>query len=588
MLYVAYTIRVMPGLRVFKHILRGISHARIGRHAQALRAFRRALALDPDSQLAREGFWSVHRALDLDQLPHDPQTLALVDFELCLDRAGSLLLEPPTPAKMEEATRLLRLVEGQRPALRPVVDYWRSVALTHARQYPEAAASLERVLDPDVYGAADARRQSILLPAWQLALTGPEELRRRVGAPQLAQPGRRMEAIAAVEQRLAEQVEDQAAWGLKRHLYQDLTTADYEAAGPLPAGVFDHDYCRQLGLALVNEAKGWQRGCAYLGIAAKGLPQLGPGLFVQIAQAHQRAGDNAGAWHHYDLARQAGRSIAPKNLPDPERQTYFAVVKMLAEAAQARGDLDAAIENYHLYAESERSGVETLRRLAALYEAKGDALSALRATEQALLYTAKDKDLLERKDKYYYSVFPDQLRANVEAVRSWFDVGYCVRKARSLLDAKNTDLDGLDWAQHLVELARVLQPDSRTVKVLLARALLRRGEKTEAIALLEAVRSPKPEQFESGEDEDSWYVASRLLGELYLFDLGRADLAVPCFTDFRRSSRSGADTLFKLGQAYEQLGDRTRAVKCYKQVTGYDGHPLSPDAYDALARLDAK
>src|SRR5437588_271833 len=62
-LYVVYTLRVLPGLRVFKHAFRGLSHARVGRHRRALQAFRRALQLDPNYKLAREGFWDVHRSL---------------------------------------------------------------------------------------------------------------------------------------------------------------------------------------------------------------------------------------------------------------------------------------------------------------------------------------------------------------------------------------------------------------------------------------------------------------------------------------------------------------------------------------------
>lgn len=143
-LYFYYTMYILPKLRVFKHALRGLSHARIGRHRQALLAFRRALTLDPNSELARDGFWGVHRALDFDQLAHDPQTLALVDFDLCLDRAGALLLQPPTPAKLAEANRLLDLVLSQRPQLRPTADYWRAVApyalqkLRRSRLRPDA------------------------------------------------------------------------------------------------------------------------------------------------------------------------------------------------------------------------------------------------------------------------------------------------------------------------------------------------------------------------------------------------------------------------------------------------------------------
>jgi tetratricopeptide (TPR) repeat protein len=589
LLYFFYTTQILPGLRVFKHSLRGMSYTRVGRYRQALQSFRRALELDPKNALAREGMWGVHRAMDPTALVNDPQTLALVDLDMCLERVGSLLLAPsPGPEKLDEAHRLLDLVLSQKPALRPAVHYWRAVARTHARQLDEAVEELNRVLDPSGYAADDPSRREILLKAWQLALVLHGELNRRCGTPQLALPGRRMEAIAAVERRLAEVPEDADAWNLKRLLYSGLTEADYDAAAVGQAvAEFDYAYAQQLGLALINDRTQWQRGGDYLRLAARGLPALGPSLFTQIAQAHERAGNVDGARHNYELAKRAGLTVGPKNLPDDERLTYFAAVKLLAEQAQARGDVNAALENYHLYAEYERSGVETLRTLAELYEKKGDPLAALRVTEQALLYNSKDKDLVARKDRYYYSVMPDQLRARLEAYRTAFDVGYCVRKARSLLDLRETDLDLLDWAEHLLRVAEVVEPEDRMVKVQLARARLRRGEQAEAVTLLEAARSPKPESFASSDDEEAWYIACRLLGELYLYDLGKPDLAVPCFQDFKSSAKSGADTMYKLGLAYEQLGDRKRAVKCYELVKAYEGHPLAPDARDALYRLQA-
>jgi tetratricopeptide (TPR) repeat protein len=589
MLYVFYTTRVLPGLRVFKHALRGLSYTRVGRHRQALLAFRRALQLDPQCTLAREGMWAVHRSLDPAKLADEPQTLALIDLDLCLERVAALLLEPgPGPAKLVEANRLLDLVLSQQPARRSRVHYWRAVAHTHARQYDRAAAELALVLDPAAYAVDDTHRRSVLLQAWQLALLLHPELNRRCGTPQLTLPGRRMDAIGAVERHLAASPDDATIWDLKRLLYSGLTEAEYVAtAGEnVAAADFDHGYVQQLGLALINDPVRWERGGEYLRIAVRGLPALGPSLFTQIAQAQERAGHAEEALRNYELAKVAGRAVGPKNLADDERQTYFAVVKLLAEKAVARGDLHAAIENYHLCAESERSGLETLRTLAGLYERVGDPLLALRVTEQALLYNAKDKDLLERKDRYYYSVMPDDLRRRLDLVRHGFDVDYCLRKARTLLDTRGGDLDLLDWAEHLLRVAEVVQPDSLTLKVLLARARLRRGERDEAVALLESVRSPKPEKF-AGDDQEAWYVACRLLGELYLYELARPDLAVPCFNDFRNSSKSGADTMYKLGQAYEQLGDTRRAVKCYESVTAYDGHPLAPDAREALYRLQA-
>ena len=73
-----------------------------------------------------------------------------------------------------------------------------------------------------------------------------------------------------------------------------------------------------------------------------------------------------------------------------------------------------------------------------------------------------------------------------------------------------------------------------------------------------------------------------------IHSVDRPDLAVDCFRSFRESTRSGADTLYKLGQAYEALGDRVRASKYYKQVTGFSDHPLASDAYDALHRMEAQ
>ena len=588
-LFFGYTMRVLPGLRVLKHAFRGLGHARAGKFRRAMQSFRRALQLDPNNRLARNGFWEVHRSLDLDELVKDPQTMAILDLDLCLDRAGSLLLNKPGAAQLDEALRLLQLVIALKPDRQPQVDYWRAVAAVHSRQVDQAAPLLERLLDPVHYGHDNPARLAVLLSAWQLALLWHDDLRRRVGEPQLAHPGRRMEAIAAVERFLADNPDDTSLLPFKQMLYRDLTEAEYDAAAGegLAARHFDHDYVQQQGLALINDDQHWQRGGEYLRLAARGLPALGPTLFVQIAQAQQRAGLLDEARHNFELAKRAGQSVGPKNLAEAERLAYFATVKHLGEDAMARGDVDAAIENYRLYSESERSGVETLRTLAELYERKGDPLAAARATDQALQYNARDKDLLERKDRYYYSVMPSDLEARLEQYGQGFDIDYCLRKSRSILDGRFTDLEWLDVAHHLTQLALVMRPESLAARLLLVRVLLRLGERERAVATLEEVRGPqKPERFNSGEDEEAWYQACQLLGDLYL-ELDRADLAVPCLNDYRKSSKAGARTWFKLGQAYEALGNRPLAVKCYEQVTGYEGNPLAPDAHDALARLQS-
>jgi predicted Zn-dependent protease len=505
-----------------------------------------------------------------------------------VERAGSLLLRPgPAPNKLAEAHRLLDLVLSQRPALRPAVAYWRAVALAHEQKLDEAAAELDWLLDPTRHDHGDPHRLAVLLPAWQLALTLHDALRQRVGQPQLALPGRRVEAIAAVERHLAEAPDDAAVWPLKRLLYQDLTEEEFEAAcdGDRVPACFDYAYAQQLGTALLADAVRWERGASYLRMALRGQPALAPGIYIQLAEAFSRAEQPEQMWRYLRGARQAGQAVGPKNLPEEEKQNYFWAVKELGEEAMRRGDVDAALENYNLYAEYERSGIETLRTIAGLYEQKEDALAALRVTERALQFNARDKDLLERKDRYYYSVTPDVLRANLEATQKEFDADYCLRKAESLMATPDPDLELLDWAEHLVDLAVVVKPDSRRAWVLKARCRWRRGEVDEAAKVLEGVRTPKPEKFAGAEDEEAWFAACQLLGDLYLNNLGKPEQAAACLHDFKKSPKSGAKTLYRLGQAYEAMGDTAKAARCYQQVTAYEGNPLAPDAHEALERL---
>ena len=577
-IYVWYTLRVLPGLRVLKHAFRGLSYAEVGRHRGALLAFRRALQLDPNHPLAREGFWNVHRVLDLKKLANDPETLALVDFDLCLERVASLLLGgTPTADQQDEARRLLELILSQRPSMRPQVGYWRAVSHTHARELDQAVAELHHLFDPDFYGADNPQRLVVLAPAWQLALLLHPELRRQVGEPQLAHPGRRREAISAVERQLRFGP-DAGMEELKRLLYHDLTEADFDAAG----GEFDYGYIERLGMALIQDEGHWKRAAEFLRMAARGQPARAASIYVQIAKAYLRANEEDNALPFFEKARDAGREFGVKNLAETEQRSYFATVKYLGEVGLFRGNLDMAIDNLRYYTESPDSGLETYRSLAEAYERKGEPLLALRATEQALLYNSKDADLMDRKHRYYFSVLPEALEANADMIRPAFDVPYCTNRARTILESPAMgDLEWLEVADHLVKLALVMQPANLSAKVLQARVRLRYGERDEAIAMLEKVRTAKPEAFATSEDEDSWYVAAQVVGDLYM-EISRADLAVPCYVEFRKSIRSGAKTLYKLGQAYEQLGDVPRAVKCYKLVTGYEGNPLVYDARGAL------
>src|SRR5262249_39618798 len=206
------------------------------------------------------------------------------------------------------------------------------------------------------------------------------------------------------------------------------------------------------------------------------------------------------------------------------------------EDAAKRGDNDAAIENFKLFADYERAGANTYRTLAELYERKGDRWAALYSTEHGLVHDKADKDLIERKDRYYYSVRPEEVQANWEKIQRWFDLEYCKSKAKWLIDHLAEDLELLDWASHLAELAQVGDPKNMAVRVLRARIARRRGEVDRAIELLEEVRAAKPEKFPSSDEEDAWYYACRLLGDLYLN--AKPDQALLCLQEFRKHGKS--------------------------------------------------
>lgn len=586
-LYVVYTHYIMAGLKVFKHTLRGYSYAQMGKIRPALRSFRRALTLDPNNETARAGLARVHSGIDPRQIAGDTETASLLDLDLCLDRAGRLLFQPqPTTAQLDEVHSLLELVAWQQPDRLAEVEYWRAVADMRKQDVASAANRLAKLLDPTAWSVEQSfARQNVLFPAWQMVLMRSQELGGRVGHPQLALPGRRMEAIAATERLLAANAQDLDAAEMKRFLYEGLTEKEYHERRPVTTGEFDPNYARQFGLALVDDPARWKRGVEYLRLTADSWPQHAPSLFLQIAQACEKHGEPEEARKAYEAMKEVVLAFGPQNLPTDEGTTFFMTIKRLADEAATRGDPRAATALLRIIVDGDRAGVQTFRALAEMHERLAEAIPAMHYNDLALVYDSKDRDLLARKDKYYYSVTPEQLKQASEVIRKGFDVNYCLTKARQVLATRNADLDVVDWGLHLAELASVVTPALIEPKLLRARALLWKGEKEKALQLLEDLREAKPAKFYNDADEDSWYRSHQMLGDMYLNDFSRPDLAVPCYMEFRQSAKSGADTLFKLGQAYEALGDIPRAVRSYEQVTGYAEHPRYYEATEAVRRL---
>ncbi|HKB02330.1 MAG TPA: tetratricopeptide repeat protein [Gemmataceae bacterium] len=580
-LYCVYTIRILRPLRVFKHALRGYGHMEVGRTKDALASFNRALQLDPRHHLARHGLVRLHRGLTIDRL--DAETRSLLNPNLVVSEAAGMLIgATPSAAKLKEANDLLSFVEGQWSQLKPATDYYKAVADTHARILDSAVERLSNLLDPAGWPAGDQFRDSVLFDAWQLALRTHPELKRRVGDVQLPLPGRRVEALRAIERQLGQAPGDPAVVELRRELFADLTEADYAAAsagGPPPD--FGYAYAEEVGVPLLEQPENWRRGALLVRIAAHGQAERGPGLFLKIAEAAERHGDAAEAKRARQRAREFGHAVGPANLDPDQRAIYFAVVKKLGEEAAAAKDWKEAIYNYTLYSHSEGSGKETLRTLAQMYENDGQVLQALKVTEDALT-RGSDKDLTERKDRYYYSVEANVLRGKADEVRGHFDVKYCLKKAKQLLDSNNPELDVLDWATHLSKVALVMEPKNLVAAVQMARCHLRRGERDEGMKLLEDVREM---QSSGGDEREAREWTLRQLGSLYLDDYNRPDLAIECLKEFLDSEKSGARTRYDLGRAYEAQGDPARALKYYEQAAAYEDNPVRWDAEEAIRRV---
>jgi tetratricopeptide (TPR) repeat protein len=593
-LYFVYGTRIMPSLAVFKHVLRGFSYMNLGRLRIALQFFRRALELDPGGTLATEGMITLHNNLTLARLEKDPGLVDSLDFSLCLNRAASLLATVPTPTQRQEADRFLELVEQMQPDYLARIDYLRVLSYLHARQYDAAADTLSRLLDPETPGYHPAVRRGVLYDAWDYALNARlcPPLVHKLGWGELNKPGRRMEAIAAVERKLAAEPHDPTAKEYRTMLYSKLSEAEFVGAispsGQTPRE-FAYEYVEQLGLALVDNAdpERRDRGMDFLRIAGRGMPTRGPGIYMKLAQVYQKQQDPDNMRKSLEMVKQVGQGVGPANLDRDQLQPYLEALRKLAELAELAGHYVAAIDDLRQYLhDGGTAAIETYRKLAELHTKTDEPkkmLNAVQMVETGLTYNSTDPDLLRKKDSYYYSLEPEELEKVKDRVVKWFDVGYCVRKAMSVLNSKEGGIELLDWASHLTRLALVMQPASHGVRLIQARVLLRRGERDAGLQLLEDIHYDKEKG--SGDEEDAWYTATKLLGQLYLDELNKPELAMNCFLAFKDYHKSGADTLYQIARCYEATGQQANAIKFYTAVTGYEGHPLFWDAKDALRRL---
>lgn len=594
-IYAGYTQYLLKDMQAFKALLRGMGHARLGATAEALMSYHRALHFSPQNKAARQELWKVHRQIDLRQIHQDERLIKLIDFELCLKRARDLLFaDNITPEQIAEAKQLLDLVNDQRPQLRPAVLYYRAVAYAHARELDKAEETLRQLLDASQFSPDEsANRQAMLVPTWQLALMQHGELRKRVGEP-LLQSGQRMSAIAAVEFAASKAPLTPDEQELKARLYADVTLAEYdkEAGSDLhqQASLFDHKYVYDRGLELLDDAKTYQRGVELLAIAVRGQPKHAPAVWKLSADAAAQHGDVRLAQQALNEVKAWTKLLGLKEISSESQAAYFATVKQLGEAAyqQAMADqqpVEAALENLHLAAEAPQSGVDTLRMLADLYEKQGNIVQTMHYNEQCLMYDGKNKRYLERKDRLYVSMTEEDFDQHHEKLSKLIDVNYLIKKPKDILDAKNSGHEQFEWAKHLAKLLTKAAPERVAGWALLGRLFLRLGQPENGVKALEYAYHLGNENKPGGDDLEQWYLASRILGDHYL-QKQRYEEALECLKTFSQSTKSGADTHYKMGQAAEGLGQVAQAKKHYQSANMFD-HPQKYEVSQALERLNS-
>ncbi len=590
-IYVGYTQYLLKNMQAFKNLLHGMGHARQGVTASALTSFRRALHYVPDSKAARQELWKVHRQIDLRQVHNDPRLLKLIDFDLCLERARQLLFaDKVTQEQIAEAKQLLDLVLDQRPTLRPAVLYYRAVADTHAGEFEKAAQSLRQLLDASQFSPDEVpSREKVIIPAWQLALSQHPEIRKRVGEP-LLQNGQRMAAIAEVEK--APKSED--IQELKTRLYADVTLAEYnrEAGTEMTqqAMHFDHKFVYERGLELLEDSGKYQRGIELLAIAVRGQPKHAAAVWKISADAATQQGNHALAKQAMNEVKAWTKLIGLKDVSSESKTAYFATVKSLGEAAYLdamadRQSPDAAIENLLLATEATESGVDTLRMLADLYEKKGDIVQTMHFNEQCIMYDGKNKGYQERKERVYVSLTPQDITDHHEKISKLIDLNYLTKKPKELLENKQAGIEQLEWAKHLAELLTVAAPERVAGWVLIGRAFLRLNQPHNGVKALEYAYQLGIAQKPSGEDLDQWYIACRILADHHLNEQRYAE-AMEHYQHYSQSTKSGAETYYKMGQAAEALGDKARAKKHYQSANMFD-HPQKYEVSQALERVSS-
>ncbi|MBX9654543.1 hypothetical protein K2Y11_13090 [bacterium] len=589
-LYVVYCERIRKQFVVFKHIVRAMDQERRGNWRDALIAYRLALKSDPKSELATAGSWRVHRQIDPHQIVGQDDLISLIDPDACLVRATALIQSnQPSKEHLSEAQQLLEIVDRREPNRHWTIELRRIDALLAENRVEEARLRAKAVsmVDPRSLPELPAIEVESLFQLWTNLLRRPELL--SVGTALLQDEHAVFDVIAVVEERLSREPKDTMARDFTPFLYRKVDRTAFDRFSQRWGGEafarFNFRFCRDVAMELSNESP--MQAVELLWIAREGLADEQLSLLYRIAQLKQ-SHDPTQALTLYRQVREEARAKGLSSLSRTDREALDESLKRLALDAEEKGNTSEAITNWEVFATSDRSGVNTRRRLQSLYESMGDRLNAVRHLQAALAYDLPEKEaktLRAEKTALYAAISPEELRPRLTEVERFFDFDFCYRRAFELFEAKGGDEEVI----HFIDLAELGGTKLlRLVNFLLGRLHLRRGDDRAAALCFEQTASDPPKQFRNDEEKKAYFRACRTLGELYVERLGEPEKGIKYLSIFKDNAESGADTLYLLAKAYEGAGQMKAARKWYDMVLVYPSHPRAASAKEALSRLAAK
>jgi hypothetical protein len=616
-LFVAYCDRMRRGIIVFKSLVRGMGFEQSGDLRNALISYRQTLGVEPNHAAALAGNWRVHARLSPEDLGRDPSWGELIDPVVCLERARKLIAKlagepvPPVTRSQDadgkprgvEPARLIELAAARRPDLPLVVAAERMALALEIHDDPGIAwgigADATDAVPPRLMGELPPHELDALFRLRSMMLRDIRLI--TFWSPGLDDPSFVVSSLAAVEARLRQVPGDAVAAGFKPLLVERLSAnaiAKWQRIDPEDGLAWlDWNAVAERARALLAESGRWLESERLFE-----LTERGPAT-DRLALRRDRA-ELLTAW---ELAVEKGSSLAappgpsstqvleaivqdgelagPNRLSEADGKAFSFALRTLADRAERASQPGRAAELLGRLAATSRVGPDTLQRLLGLLDLVGRRVEKLRPIETALAYELPkaEREWWQReRARLYDSLTVEEVRARREELGRLFDASYCLERAGQAFDRQAEDAEVRRWVE-LAELGDESAADG--VRFLKARLDLRAGRLDEALAGFEQVASKAPPRFESEAERDRRFAACRLAAEVCLDRLDQPARAVGWLEKYERSSKSGADTLYRLGLAHERAGNRAAARKWFDMVLVYPSHPLAERAKESLARL---